>query len=75
MLTLSTAMAVFVVNFAFRGSYSRPPRWVRVICFKIMAPLCCLRKEARDADVENLVSLVKISLLVYFNRSMVGIQS
>lgn len=48
LLTLSTAMAVFVVNFHFRGILkARPPYWVRVFVLRGLAYIVCMRKRTR----------------------------
>ena len=56
-----------VVNTYFKGQHdNRPPRWVRTLVFKCLAPMVCMRSTANEAldsykvCIDTLLKLVKV---------------
>ena len=62
LLAFGTGTSIVVVNTYFKGHHdSRPPRWVRHLVFKCLAPMVCMRSTAKEALESHKVHFNRIS--------------
>ena len=72
LLAFGTGTSIVVVNTYFKGQHDkRPPRWVRNLVFKCLAPMVCMRSTANEALDSYKVMI--ITIVFVFCRRLISI--